>query len=90
MIPKDKKVKSVPYIDLHSGWTFLSLPNEDIILGIKVVITQATILQNNDGTPVIQADGNKTYGLKTQQIVRTFSKEEHSEYMKLVDTLGLR
>jgi len=88
---KDKIVKSIPYVDLHSGWTFLSLPKEDVILGIKTVIIQANILQNKDGTPVIEPNsGKKTYGVNTQQIVRVFSKEEHSEYMKLVDNLGMK
>jgi len=88
---KDKIPKSIPYVDLHSGWTFLSLPKEDVILGVKTVITQANILQNKDGTPVIESNsGNKIYGVKTQQVVRIFSKEEYSEYMKLVDNLGMK
>ena len=88
---KDKISKSIPYVDLHSGWTFLSLPKEDVILGIKTVIIQANILQNKDGTPVIQQNtGDKIYGVNTQQVVRIFSKEEYSEYMKLVDNLGMK
>jgi len=88
---KDKIPKSIPYVDLHSGWTFLSLPKEDVILGVKTVISQANILQNKNGTPVFESNtGNKIYGVKTQQVVRIFSKEEYSEYMKLVDTLGMK
>ncbi len=88
---KDKIIKSIPYLDLHSGWTFLSLPKEDVVLGIKTVIIQANILQNKDGTPVIQpTTGDKIYGVNTQQVVRVFSKEEYSEYMKLVDNLGMK
>ena len=88
---KDKIVKSIPYVDLHSGWTFLSLPKEDIILGIKTVIIQANILQNKDGTPVIDPNSRKKiYGVGSQQVVRIFSKEEYSEYMKLVDNLGMK
>jgi len=91
MSAKDKISKSIPYVDLHSGWTFLSLPQEDVILGIKTVIIKANILQNNDGTPVIQPNtGDKVYGVNTQQVVRIFSKEEYSDYMKLVDTLGMK
>ncbi len=91
MSVKDKISKSIPYVDLHSGWTFLSLPQEDVILGIKTVIIKANILQNKDGTPVIQPNtGDKVYGVNTQQVVRIFSKEEYSDYMKLVDTLGLK
>ena len=91
MSMKDKIPKSIPYVDLHSGWTFLSLPKEDVVLGIKTVIIQANILQNKDGTPVIQpTTGNKIYGVNTQQVVRIFSKEEYSEYMKLVDNLGMK
>jgi len=88
---KDKIPKSIPYVDLHSGWTFLSLPKEDVILGIKTVIIQAHKLENEDGTPVIDPNsGKKIYGVNTQQVVRIFSKEEHAEYMKLVDNLGLK
>ena len=91
MSMKEKISKSIPYVDLHSGWTFLSLPKEDVILGIKTVIIQANILQNRDGTPVIEPNsGNKIYGVNTQQVVRIFSKEEYSEYMKLVDNLGMK
>jgi len=91
MSAKDKISKSIPYVDLHSGWTFLSLPQEDVILGIKTVIIKANILQNKDGTPVIQPNtGDKVYGVNTQQVVRIFSKEEYSDYMKLVDTLGMK
>ena len=88
---KDKIIKSIPYVDLHSGWTFLSLPKEDVILGIKTVIIQAHKLENKDGTPVLDPNsGKKIYGVNTQQVVRIFSKEEHAEYMKLVDNLGLK
>jgi len=88
---KDKIPKSIPYVDLHSGWTFLSLPKEDVILGIKTVIIQAHKLENKDGTPVLDPNsGKKIYGVNTQQVVRIFSKEEHAEYMKLVDNLGLK
>ncbi len=88
---KDKIVKSIPYVDLHSGWTFLSLPNEDVILGIKTVVIQTHKLENKDGTSVIESkSGKKIYGVNTQQVVRIFSKEEYAEYMKLVDTLGMK
>ncbi len=88
---KDKIIKSIPYVDLHSGWTFLSLPNEDVILGIKTVIIQTNKIENKDGTPAIDPkSGKKIYGVNTQQVVRVFSKEEYAEYMKLVDTLGMK
>ncbi len=88
---KDKIIKSIPYVDLHSGWTFISLPREDVILGIKTVIIQATTLHNKDNTPVVEPkSGRKVYGVNTQQVVRVFSKEEHAEYMKLVDSLGMK
>ena len=91
MIPKDVIEKSIPYVDLHSGWTFLSLPKEDVILGIKTVVIQAKTLHNKDNTPVIDPKtGIKLYGINTQQVVRIFSKEEYSEYMKLVDNLGMK
>ena len=46
---------------------------------------------NQDGTPAIDPkSGKKIYGVNTQQVVRIFSKEEYAEYMKLVDTLGMK
>lgn len=74
--------KFVPHVDLYSGWTFISIPEDDVVLGMKNVIVKTYKVCNKDGTQQIAPNGEKIYSVETQTILKFFKPEEYQQIMK--------
>ena len=74
--------KFVPHVDLYGGWTFISIPEDDVVLGIKNVVVKTFKICNNDGTQQTAPTGEKIYSVETQTLVRIFKPDEYQQIMR--------
>jgi hypothetical protein len=74
--------KFVPHIDLYSGWTFVSIPDDNIVLGLKNVVLKTLRVCNKDGSQQVAPNGEKIYSMESQTIVKIFTNEEYQQMMK--------
>lgn len=75
MIPP--KSKYTPHKTLQEGWTYVSVPNDKAIIGVKVVVTKVMKLYNADGTPQKDATGAPAYWFQSTNVVKSLTPEEY-------------
>lgn len=74
--------KFVSHIDLYSGWTFVSIPEDNIVLGIKNVVLKTFRICNTDGSQQVAQNGEKIYSMESQPVLKIFTNEEYQQMMK--------
>ena len=74
--------KFVPHVDLYSGWTFISIQEDDTVIGIKTVVIKTNRICNKDGSQQVAPNGEKIYGVETNMILKIFKPEEYQQIMK--------
>jgi hypothetical protein len=51
----------VPHKELEEGWTYVSIPDDDMVIGVKVAITKVLKLVGADNMPVKDVTDNNDY-----------------------------
>ena len=71
------KQKYAPHNTLEEEWTYVSIPDDDVIIGIRVAVTKVMRLTTPDGKLAKDPNGTPLYNFQTTNIVRTLSREEY-------------
>lgn len=71
------KSKFVPHKTLQEGWTYVSVPGDNVVVGVKVLVTKMMKLYNADGTPQRDAAGNPGYWFQSTNAVRVLTQDEY-------------
>ena len=65
-----------PHKTLTDNWFYISLPTEDLVLGIKVVVSKVMKLLDASGQPIRDPSGNPLFEFASVNVARVLSKAE--------------
>lgn len=71
------KPKYTPHSTLEEGWTYISIPEDDTIIGIRVAVTKVMKLATPDGKHAKDPTGTPLYTFQSTNVVRTLTREEY-------------
>lgn len=74
--------KFTPHKTLHEGWTYVSIPDDNVIIGVKIAVTKVMKLFNQDGSAMKDPNQNPAYAFQSTNVVRVLTKEEYDEIKK--------
>jgi len=77
------KPRYTPHKSLEEGWTYISVPEDDIIIGVRIAMTKVMKLTKPDGTPAKDASGMPIYSFQSTTVVKTLTREEYEVEKKL-------
>lgn len=72
------KPKYVPHNTLEEGWTYISVPDDDVIIGVKASVTKVMKMVLPDGTQAKDATGSPMYSFQSVNVVKTLTREEYN------------
>ncbi len=72
------KQKYTPHNTLEEGWTYISIPDDDIIIGVKISVTKVMKLINPDGSPAKDPTGTPIYSFQSANVVKTLTQAEYN------------
>lgn len=72
------KPKYTPHNILEEGWTYISVPDDDVIIGVKVSVTKVMKVMTPDGTQAKDPTGSPMYSFQSVNIVKTLTREEYN------------
>ena len=75
--PNQAKQRYTPHNTLEEGWTYISVPDDDVIIGIRVAVTKVMKFTTADGTPMKDQTGTPLYTFQSTNVVRTLTREEY-------------
>lgn len=75
--PTKTKQKYTPHNTLEEGWTYVSIPDDDLVIGVRVAVTKVMQVLNPDGSPVKDPTGTPFYTFQSTNVVRTLTREEY-------------
>lgn len=70
-------VRYVPSQTIEEGWTYVSIPDDDTVLGLRLAVTKVMKMLKPDNTSAIDANGNPIYTYNSVQVVKVLTKEEY-------------
>ena len=71
------KPKYAPHNTLEEGWTYISIPEDDVIIGIRIAVTKVMKLTTPDGKLAKDPAGTPIYTFQRTDVVRTLTGEEY-------------
>lgn len=72
------KPKYTPHNTLEDGWTYISVPDDDVIIGVKVSITKVMKMIAPDGNQAKDPTGSPMYSFQSVNVVKTLTREEYN------------
>jgi hypothetical protein len=72
------KQRYTPHSTLEEGWTYISIPDDDIIIGVRVAVTKVMKLVGPDGNLLKDVTGTPAYTFQSTNVVRTLTREEYN------------
>ena len=75
--PTHTKQRYTPHNTLEEGWTYISVPDDDIIIGVRVAVTKVMKVLNPDGTQAKDPTGTPIYSFQSTNVVRSLTREEY-------------
>jgi hypothetical protein len=72
------KPKYTPHNTLEEGWTYISVPDDDVIIGVKVSVTKVMKMMTPDGNQAKDATGSPFYTFQSVNVVKTLTREEYN------------
>lgn len=75
--PTQIKQKYTPHNTLEEGWTYISIPDDDLIIGVRVAVTKVMKVFNPDGSQAKDPTGTPIYTFQSTNVVRTLTREEY-------------
>ena len=60
-LPPGTKQVFVPHKELEEGWTYISIPEDNMVIGVRLAITKVLKLVGADNMPVKDVTGNNDY-----------------------------
>ncbi len=76
MPPPTPRGKFTPHKVMREAWTYFSVEDSDIVIGIKTVVTKVIRLEGPDGQPLNNPDGTPSYFWNSFNVVRTLTAAE--------------
>jgi hypothetical protein len=77
-IPPGTREVFVPHKELEEGWTYISIPEDDAIIGVRIAVTKVLKLVGPDNAPLKDTTGSNAYTFQSTNIVRLLTKEEYN------------
>ena len=71
------KQKYTPHNTLEEGWTYISIPDDDMIIGVRIAVTKVMKVLNPDGIQAKDTTGNPIYSFQSTNVVRSLTREEY-------------
>jgi len=75
--PQKPNVRYVPSQTIEEGWTYVSIPDDETVLGLRLAVTKVMKMLKSDNTPAIDGNGNPIYTYNSVPVVRVLTKEEY-------------
>jgi hypothetical protein len=72
------KPKYTPHNTLEEGWTYISVPDDDVIIGVKASVTKVMKIMAPDGTQAKDPSGCPMYSFQSVNVVKTLTREEYN------------
>ncbi len=85
-LPPGIKSKFAPHKTMEEGWTYVSIPDDHVVIGVKVSVTKVMKLLNPDGSPQRDATGTPAYWFQSANVVKVLTPEEY----KVIQQQGLK
>ncbi len=81
--PTRARQRYVPHKTLREGWTYVPVPDDDMVIGIRVAVTKVMKVLNPDDTPVVDSAGNPSYFMQSVNIVKILTDTEFDIVKKM-------
>jgi len=82
--PPLSRQKYTPHKTLDEGWTYVSIPDDDSIIAVKIAVTKVMKLLDESGNPAKDPNtGLPSYVFQSTNVVKVLSKEEYDVEKKL-------
>lgn len=82
---KEKKTIQIPFDELEINWSFIEIPQENFILGIKPHVQQVGQYLENGGEPVIDPNTKRpSFFVGSGATVKLFTIEEYHAQKQLM------
>ena len=88
--PSQPKQKYTPHNTLEEGWTYVSIPQDDVIIAVKVAVTKVMKLVDNNDQPIKdQNTGLPAYFFQSTNVVKVLNTEEYNVEKQMQKKKGL-
>jgi hypothetical protein len=77
--PPQPKQKYTPHNTLEEGWTYVSVPDDDVVIAVKVAVTKVMKLVDQNDQPIKdQNTGVPAYFFQSTNVVKVLSAAEYN------------
>lgn len=88
--PPPPKQRYTPHNSLEEGWTYVAVPEDDVIIAVKVAVTKVMKLLDSSGEPMKdQSTGLPAYVFQSTNVVKVLSHEEYNVEKQIQKKKGL-
>ena len=78
-LPKRPRQRYTPHKTMREGWTYVSVPDDDAIIAVKVAITKVMKLLGDRDEPIVDnATGLPSYIFQSTNVVKVLTKDEYN------------
>lgn len=76
-LPPGTKQVFVSHKELEEGWTYISIPEDNMVIGVRTAITKVLKLVGSNNEPLKDSTGNNAYTFQSSNVVRLLTMEEY-------------
>jgi hypothetical protein len=77
--------KFAPHKTLNEGWTYISIPNDNVVIGVRMSVTKVMRLEDSTGQPLKDPNNNPLYEFQSATVARTLTTEEYKVLQKTTE-----
>lgn len=77
MMPESTKKTYTPSETLEEGFTYVSVPEHNCVLGVKISVTKVLVEKNSDGSVKLDAEGLPSLFWSGTNVVKILSNKEY-------------
>lgn len=83
MAYQNPKPRFVPHKTLLEGWTYISVPDDDIVIGVRTAVTKVMKMFDDQDRALKDAEGNPVYSFQSTNVTRVLTKTEYDVVRKM-------
>jgi len=88
--PPQPKQRYTPHNTLEEGWTYVSVPEDNMIIAVKIAVTKVMKLLDTSGEPIKdQNTGQPAYVFQSTNIVKVLTNAEYDVEKQIQKKRGL-
>lgn len=88
--PPQPKQRYTPHDTLEEGWSYVSIPEDEMIIAVKIAVTKVMKLLDQEGQPIKdQNTGQPAYVFQSTNVVKVLTRAEYEVEKQIHKKRGL-